>query len=201
MIQFDEHIFQTGWFNHQLEELGCAFNEGFAMFFFTPNFGKDEHVHFHAWNHRLDLEDHLWSYKQYQQCRQGIFQYRIWLLGASIAGKPPICITYSYAAYLGKNIEELHYDYYSRLLSIRFTPPPPRVPVTTRFITFLVTGIPTETIFCHWNPGWGIDPIYQSIISLMSISSTGAPSNVELHGSSCCLLKVLKPNPPIPDPR
>ena len=45
-------------------------------------------------------------------------------MGASIAGKPPICITYSYAAYLGKNIEELHYDYYSRLLSIRFTPPP-----------------------------------------------------------------------------
>ena len=32
----------------------------------------------------------------------------------------------------------------------------PRMLVTTKIITFLSSGIPTETFICDWNPGWGV---------------------------------------------
>ena len=42
MIQFDEHIFQRGWFNHQLENLSCLDpqNGEIHLTFFFECFGK-----------------------------------------------------------------------------------------------------------------------------------------------------------------
>ena len=36
MIQFDEHIFQLGWFNHQLEKLLVLSKRNGALFFVSP---------------------------------------------------------------------------------------------------------------------------------------------------------------------
>ena len=44
MIQFDEHIFQRGWFNHQLDMDSCCFPWGFSPF----------RHHTGRWNPRFD---------------------------------------------------------------------------------------------------------------------------------------------------
>jgi len=37
MIQFDEHIFQMGWFNHQLVVVGGETSQIFLFEFLTPS--------------------------------------------------------------------------------------------------------------------------------------------------------------------
>ena len=51
MIQFDEHIFQLGWFNHQLDErwrdsslVGCFSSSSHAAVIKVPNFGEIKQV-------------------------------------------------------------------------------------------------------------------------------------------------------------
>ena len=62
MIQFHEHIFQMGWFNHQLERTSrniYNLGVGFKSFLFSTLFGEDfqfdEHIFQMGWfNHQLE---------------------------------------------------------------------------------------------------------------------------------------------------